>query len=55
LMALLVLKLLWEDFRVGRPATLFASLAVVGIALILTPHLRRKAHPPQPAAAFVSS
>jgi hypothetical protein len=45
----LILKLMWEDFRVGRPATLFASLAIVGAALILTPALRRKATHPQPA------
>ena len=45
----LVLKLMWEDFRVGRPATLFVSLAIVGAALILTPPLRRKATLPIPA------
>jgi len=48
LMASLVLKLMWEDFRVGRPATLFVSLAIVGVALILTPALRRLANAPIP-------
>jgi hypothetical protein len=43
LLALLVMKLLWDDFRAGRPATLFASLAIVGVALIVTPHLKRHA------------
>ena len=49
LMIALALKLMWEDFRVGRATTLFVSLAIVGIALIITPRLRRKASPPQPA------
>lgn len=51
LMVVLGLKLIWEDFRVGRPGTLFVSLAIVGVALILTPRLRRGARPPQPAGA----
>ena len=50
LMGALVLKLMWEDFRVGRPATLFVSLAIVGAALILTPALRRRANAPLPGA-----
>jgi len=50
LMGALVMKLLWEDFRVGRPATLVVSLALVGAALILTPALRRRASAPLPGA-----
>lgn len=42
LMAVLVVKLLWEDFRLGRPATLFISLAIAGITLIVAARLRRK-------------
>lgn len=54
LMVMLALKLMWEDFRVGRPGTLFISLAIVGIALILTPRLRRAASPPQSAGSAAS-
>jgi len=39
------LKLALEDVRVGRPATLFVSLAAYGLALILAPRLLR-ARPP---------
>jgi hypothetical protein len=46
LMVILAVKLMWDDFRVGRPGTLFLSLAIVGAALILTPRLRRAANPP---------
>lgn len=35
------LKLVAEDFRVGRPATLFPALAVYGGALIVAPLLRK--------------
>lgn len=52
LMAILVAKLLWEDFRLGRPVTLFVSLAIVGLALIVTSRLRRKAATPLPVARF---
>ena len=53
LMAILVAKLLWEDFRLGRPATLFISLAIVGVALIVTARLRRRGVPPPvPMADF---
>jgi hypothetical protein len=37
------LKFLFEDFRVSRPATLFAAFALYGVALIIAPRLRRKA------------
>jgi hypothetical protein len=43
LMAILVVKLLWEDFRLGRPATLFISLAIAGVTLILASQLRKRA------------
>lgn len=46
LMLVLGLKLLWDDFRTGRPGTLFVSLAIVGVALVLTPKLRRGANVP---------
>lgn len=55
LMMALGVKLVWEDFRVGRPGTLFVSLAIVGVALILTPRLRRAASPPQPATASAAA
>lgn len=51
LLVALALKLVWEDIRVGRPATLFVSFAIVGIVLILTQRFRRRALPPQPATA----
>ena len=41
LLGLGALKLLVEDLPQGRPATLFASLALFGTALILAPRLRR--------------
>lgn len=41
------LKLMVQDFLVGRPATLFAGLAVYGAALIAAPRvLRQRAAPP---------
>lgn len=49
LMIILGMKLLWEDVRAGRPATLFISFAIVGIALMITPRLRRRATLPEPA------
>ncbi len=39
---LAVLKLVIEDARVGRPATLFVCLALCGVALIVAPRLRRR-------------
>ena len=41
LLGLGALKLLVEDLPQGRPATLFASLALFGAALIVAPRLRR--------------
>jgi hypothetical protein len=35
-------KLLGEDLRHGRPATVFASLVLYGIALIVAPRLVRR-------------
>lgn len=35
-------KFLFEDFRVSRPATLFAAFALYGVALILAPRLRKR-------------
>lgn len=37
------LKLLTQDFKHSRPATLFIALAVYGLALIVAPRLRRRA------------
>lgn len=48
LLVLLVIKLLAEDFRTGRPATLFVSLALAGVAFIATTKLRRHAAVPVP-------
>jgi hypothetical protein len=36
------LKLLLDDLRKGRPATLFISFVLYGIALILAPRLARR-------------
>ena len=41
-LALAVLKLLFEDFPNGRPATLFLALALCGLAFILAPRLARR-------------
>jgi len=35
------LKMVVQDFRDSRPATLFIALALYGIALIVAPRLRR--------------
>jgi hypothetical protein len=43
------LKLVIEDFRLSRPATLFIALALYGVALIAAPRLaRRPAEQPEP-------
>jgi len=39
-------KLLGEDFRYGRPFTMFMALACYGAALFLTPRLLKRAGPP---------
>jgi hypothetical protein len=36
------LKLVTQDFKDSRPATLFIALAIYGAALIVTPRLRRR-------------
>ena len=36
------LKLLTQDFKHSRPATLFVALALYGVALIIAPRLRRR-------------
>jgi len=41
-------KLLLEDLRTGRPATLFLSLALYGGALIFAPRLVRRSKPAAP-------
>ena len=45
------LKLLLEDLRQGRPATVFASLVLYGCALIVAPRLTRKLRNPSPRPA----
>ena len=45
------LKLLTQDFKHSRPATLFIALAVYGLALIVAPRLRRRADKSIAAAA----
>ena len=41
LLVLIGLKMVAQDFKHSRPATLFIALALYGIALILAPRLRR--------------
>jgi hypothetical protein len=41
LLVLVGLKMVAQDFKYSRPATLFIALAVYGIALIVAPRLRR--------------
>jgi hypothetical protein len=41
LLVLLGLKMVAQDFKHSRPATLFIALALYGIALIIAPRLRR--------------
>lgn len=41
LLVLVGLKMVAQDFKYSRPATLFVALALYGIALILAPRLRR--------------
>jgi hypothetical protein len=43
LLALTGLKFVLEDFRVGRPGTLFLAFALYGLALIVAPRLARRA------------
>jgi hypothetical protein len=45
LLALGGLKLILEDLRIGRPLTLFVSLAVYGGVLVLAPRLLRRPVP----------
>ena len=45
------LKLIFIDLRLGRPQTLFAALALYGVALIVAPRLLRNVSPPEPAQA----
>jgi len=45
------LKLIFIDLRLGRPQTLFAALALYGVALIVAPRLLRSVGPPEPAEA----
>jgi heme/copper-type cytochrome/quinol oxidase subunit 2 len=41
MLVLIGLKMVAQDFKHSRPATLFIALALYGIALILAPRLRR--------------
>ncbi len=50
MIVVLVMKLIWDDFRNGRASTLFISLAIVGVALIVAPRFGKKANPPIGAA-----
>lgn len=45
MLAVLAVKLVVDDFRVGRPATMFLSFVIVGIALIVTTRFRRASLP----------
>jgi hypothetical protein len=42
LLVLTGVKFILEDFRAGRPATLFVSFALYGLALIVGPRLCRR-------------
>jgi hypothetical protein len=42
LLVLIGLKMVAQDFKYSRPATLFIALAVYGTALIVAPRLRRR-------------
>lgn len=44
------LKLLTQDFKHSKPATLFIALALYGAALIVAPRLRRRTDKAEPAA-----
>ena len=37
--------MIFEDFRLSHPSTLFVALAAYGCVLILSPRLRRKPNP----------
>jgi hypothetical protein len=43
LLVLIGLKMVAQDFKYSRPATLFIALAIYGTALIVAPRLRRRA------------
>jgi hypothetical protein len=45
LLIVIGIKLLFADFPQGRPQTLFAALALYGLALIAGPRLMRHAEP----------
>jgi hypothetical protein len=52
LLVFIGLKMVAQDFKYSRPATLFIALALFGIALILAPRLKRRAtRPASPAPA----
>jgi hypothetical protein len=44
LLVVIGLKMVAQDFKHSRPATLFIALALYGIALIVAPRLRRDPH-----------
>jgi hypothetical protein len=44
LLVIVGLKMVAQDFKYSRPATLFIALALYGIALIVAPRLRRERH-----------
>ena len=50
LLVLTGLKFVLEDFRAGRPATLFLGFALYGLALIVGPRLCRRPGSPEGAA-----
>jgi hypothetical protein len=51
LLVFIGLKMIAQDFRHSRPATLFIALALYGIALIVAPRLRRAGAPVVPGGA----
>lgn len=51
LLVIIGLKMVAQDFKYSRPATLFIALALYGVALIVAPRLRRGRHPASGALA----
>ena len=50
LLVVIGLKMVAQDFKFSRPATLFIALALYGAALIVAPRLRRGAERPHASA-----
>jgi len=51
LLVVVGLKMVAQDFKYSRPATLFIALALYGVALIVAPRLRRSGRKGRPVQA----